>query len=342
MKMPNARILLVDDEPANLNLLRQILKSEHALSFAKSGADALATVEKQRPDLILLDVMMPSMDGYEVCRRLKADPRYRDIPVIFCTAKAEESDESAGFELGAVDYIAKPVRAAVVKARVKTHLALSQQKEELARAAERLHDDLIQSRLQTLQILGRAAEFKDNETGLHVIRMSHYSQSLAKATGWPDEAAELLLSAAPMHDIGKIGIPDAILRKPGRLDDDEMAVMRTHAEIGARIIGSQKPSSRLFDLAASIALSHHEKWNGTGYPRGLSGTEIPIEGRIVAIADVFDALTTRRPYKEPWSINEALDLLRAESGAHFDPELVTAFLDIMPEILAIREQWQEH
>jgi putative two-component system response regulator len=341
MTMPNTRILVVDDEPANLNLLRQILKGEHALSFAKSGADALATVARQPPDLILLDVMMPSMDGYEVCRRLKADPRYCDIPLIFCTAKADESDESAGFELGAVDYIAKPVRAAVVKARVRTHLALSRQKEELTKTAERLHDELVQSRLQTLQMLGRAAEFKDDQTGLHVIRMSHYSQALAKATGWPDEATELLLNAAPMHDVGKIGIPDAILRKPGRLDDDEMAVMRTHAEIGATIIGSQKPSSRLFDLAASIALSHHEKWNGTGYPNGLSGAEIPIEGRVVAIADVFDALTTRRPYKEPWPVDKALDLLRAERGAHFDPELVTAFLDILPEILAIRENWLE-
>ncbi|MBK1646396.1 two-component system response regulator [Thiocapsa imhoffii] len=340
--MPDARILIVDDEPANLNLLRQILKGEHALSFAKSGADALATVAKQPPDLILLDVMMPNMDGYEVCRRLKADPRYRDIPVIFCTAKADESDESTGFELGAVDYITKPVRVAVVKARVRTHLALAQQKEALAKAAEQLHDELIQSRLQTLQMLGRAAEFKDNETGLHVIRMSHYAQALAKATDWPDEAADLLLSAAPMHDVGKIGIPDAILRKPGRLDAEEMAMMRTHAEIGARIIGAQQPGSRLFDLAASIALTHHEKWNGTGYPQGLRGTEIPIEGRIVAIADVFDALTTRRPYKEPWPVERALALFHVERGAHFDPELVSAFLDIMPEILAIREQWQEH
>lgn len=336
-----ARILIVDDEPVNLNLMRQILKNDYVLTFAKSGPEAFENISKQVPDLLLLDIMMPGMDGYTVCQTLNNDPRYADIPVIFCSAMSDEIDETRGFEMGAVDYITKPVSAPVVKARVRTHLSLSNQKMALQQEVKKIHADLISSRFQALQMLGKAAEFKDNETGMHVVRMSYYSAALARATGWPEDQCFTLLNASPMHDVGKIGIPDAILLKPGRLNEEEMEVMRRHAQMGADIINTQNDTSPLFKMAASIAASHHEKWDGSGYPNGLSGEEIPIEGRIVAIADVFDALSSKRPYKDPWPLERILDLLHEEKGRHFDPDLVDKFIEILPEIKAIQQQWQD-
>ena len=200
-------------------------------------------------------------------------------------------------------------------------------------------DELRQTRLQIVQRLGMAAEYKDNETGLHVIRMSHFSKVLALAAGFSEAAAEELLNAAPMHDVGKIGIPDAVLRKPGKLDEQEWAVMRQHVEIGAQIIGEH--ASGLLRTAQRIALSHHEKWDGSGYPNGLSGEDIPLEGRIVAIADVFDALTSVRPYKAAWSVEDAVELLNKERGRHFDPHLVELFIQQLPAILEIKERWAE-
>ena len=335
------KILIVDDEPANLNLLRQILKNDYDLAFAKSGTDALATLLKQKPDLVLLDVMMPGMDGYGVCEQIKGDPRWRDIPVIFCTAMTEEVDEVKGFSLGAVDYITKPVRATVALARVRTHLALSDQNRAFQERIDLIHADLLESRLHALQMLGRAAEFKDNETGLHVIRMSQYAQLLARASGWNEEECRLLFSAAPMHDIGKIGTPDQILLKPGRLTAEEMAIIKQHCETGARIIGEHQGMSRLFEMARTIALTHHERWDGTGYPRGLAGEEIPIEGRIVAIADVFDALNSPRPYKQPWPFEDTVAYLRDQAGQHFDPTLVALFLDHLPQAREVMRQWQD-
>lgn len=326
---PDARpkLLLVDDEPTNLQVLRQILQDDYRLLFAKDGEKALELAERESPALILLDVMMPGMTGHEVCTRLKAQPTTSAIPVIFVTALADVDDEAKGFEVGAVDYITKPVSPPIVRARVRTHLSLVRV------------DELHQTRLQIVQRLGLAAEYKDNETGLHVIRMSYYTHILARAVGLDERAADDLLNAAPMHDVGKIGIPDAILQKAGKLDDSEWAVMRNHAQIGAEIIGEH--DSRLLRMARSIALTHHEKWDGSGYPNGLKGTEIPLEGRIVAIADVFDALTSVRPYKPAWSVEEAVALLRRESGSHFDPELVELFLAQMPAILEIKERWAE-
>jgi putative two-component system response regulator len=271
--------------------------------------------------------MMPGMTGYEVCRALKADPTTRHLPVIFITALTDVEDETQGFAAGAVDYITKPVSPPVVQARVRTHLSLVKV------------DELRQTRLQIVQRLGLAAEYKDNETGLHVIRMSHYAQALALAAGFSPAAAEDLLHAAPMHDVGKIGIPDAILRKPGRLDDEELVVMRRHAEIGAHIIG-EHPSG-LLHMAHKIALTHHEKWDGSGYPRGLRGEDIPLEGRIVAIADVFDALTSKRPYKEAWPVEQALQALREGAGSHFDPALVALFIEHLPDMLVVKARWAE-
>jgi putative two-component system response regulator len=320
-------LLLVDDEATNLQVLRHILQEDYRLLFAKDGAKALEMAERERPDLILLDVMMPGMTGYEVCQALKVQAHLEAIPVIFVTALADVEDEAHGFAVGAVDYITKPVSPPIVRARVRTHLSLVRM------------DELRQTRLQIVQRLGMAAEYKDNETGLHVIRMSHFSKVLALAAGFSEAAAEELLNAAPMHDVGKIGIPDAVLRKPGKLDEQEWAVMRQHVEIGAQIIG-EHPSG-LLRTAQRIALTHHEKWDGSGYPNGLSGEDIPLEGRIVAIADVFDALTSVRPYKAAWSVEDAVRLLQEESARHFDPQLVELFIQQLPAILEIKERWAE-
>ena len=321
------RLLLVDDEPTNLQVLRHVLQADYRLLFATDGARALQVAREQLPQLILLDIMMPGMDGYAVCRALKADPATAGIPVIFITALDDSQDETAGFDVGGVDYLTKPVSPPVVRARVRTHLSLVRMEE------------LRETRLQIVQRLGRAAEYKDNETGMHVIRMSHFSQLLALAAGCSPAWAEDLLNAAPMHDVGKIGIPDAVLRKPGPLDADEWAAMRRHPEIGAEIIG-EHPSGVL-QLAREIALAHHEKWDGSGYPRGLAGEAIPLSARIVAIADVFDALTTRRPYKEPWPVQDALDHIAAQAGKHFDPALVALFAPLLPQLLEIRARWAE-
>ena len=321
------RLLLVDDEPTNLQVLRHVLQADYRLLFATDGARALQVAREQLPQLILLDIMMPGMDGYAVCRALKADPATAGIPVIFFTALNDSQDETAGFDVGGVDYLTKPVSPPVVRARVRTHLSLVRM------------DELRETRLQIVQRLGRAAEYKDNETGMHVIRMSHFSKLLALAAGHSPAWAEDLLNAAPMHDVGKIGIPDAVLRKPGPLDADEWATMRRHPEIGAENIG-EHPSGVL-QLAREIALAHHEKWDGSGYPRGLAGEAIPLSARIVAIADVFDALTTRRPYKEPWPVQDALDHIAAQAGKHFDPALVALFAPLLPQLLEIRARWAE-
>ena len=320
-------VLAVDDEAGNLQLLTQILQDDYRLLCAKEGGRALELARSKRPSLILLDVMMPGIGGYEVCRQLKADPVTAHIPVIFVTTLSDTEDELSGFRQGAVDYITKPVSPPIVQARVRTHLSL-------VRAEE-----LRASRLEIIQRLGLAAEYKDNETGLHVMRMSHYAHVLGRAAGLSEAMADELLHAAPMHDIGKIGIPDRILQKPGKLDADEWIIMKTHAAIGASILGAQPEG--LMGLASQIALAHHEKFDGSGYPKGLAGAAIPLAARIVAIADVFDALTSARPYKQGWPVERALGYLQEQRGQHFDPELVDLFMTVLPEVEAIRQRWGE-
>ncbi|GHE95395.1 HD domain-containing phosphohydrolase [Thalassotalea profundi] len=320
-------ILIVDDEPANLRVLKQILQQDYRLIFAKSGSEALRLAHSKTPNLILLDIMMPDITGLEVCKQLKADIVTTKIPVIFVTALNDHNDEAQGLELGAVDYITKPVSAAVVKARVATHLSLVQA------------DELKRTRLQVIQRLGHAAEYKDNETGMHVMRMSHYSKVIALAYGFSEQKADDLLHAAPMHDLGKIGIPDSIMLKPGKLTEAEFEIMKTHPTIGANILGED--DSDLITLAKIVALTHHEKWDGTGYPNQLAGEDIPIDGRIVALADVFDALTSVRPYKGAWSIEEAMTFIKAQSGIHFDPDLVVVFEQELDKILAIKDRWKD-
>ncbi len=339
-----AKILLVDDIGNNLKLLRSILRNNYDLFFAKNGEDALSLAKTYSPDLILLDIMMPGMDGYEVCSRLKADEKCQNIPVIFVTSKGLAEDETMGFNLGAVDYITKPVSAPVVQARVRTHLQLAQAKKKLASQNLQLEkkvrertEELHRTRLEIIRRLGRAAEYRDNETGMHVIRMSHYSRLVGLAMGLPNSQAELLLHASPMHDIGKIGIPDQVLLKPAKLNSDEWSIMKQHPEIGVQIIGEH--TSELLTMGRVICLNHHEKWNGGGYPAGLKKNNIPLEGRIVAIADVFDALTTKRPYKKAFPLDVVLNIIRDEKEKHFDPQVVDAFFDTLTEILAIREQY---
>jgi putative two-component system response regulator len=324
---PRPRILAVDDEPTNLQLLRQILQDHYGLLFAKDGQRALQLAQQERPDLILLDVMMPGMTGYDVCRQLKSAEETAAIPIIFVTALAATADELTGFEAGAVDYIMKPVSPPIVKARVRTHLSLVRM------------DELRETRLQIVQRLGLAAEYKDNETGLHVIRMSHFAQLLGLAAGMNEQQADDLLHAAPLHDVGKIGIPDRILQKGGKLDPEEWRIMQGHVTIGANIIGRHERG--VLAMAHRIVLSHHEKWDGSGYPSGLAGEAIPLEGRIVAVADVFDALTSVRPYKRAWSVEDALQYLRDNRGKHFEPALVDHFVTLIPAVREIMLRWAE-
>ena len=322
----NYKVLLVDDEPNNLKVLQQILKERFQLLFAIDGEKALAAAHAHQPDIILLDIMMPGMDGYQVCTRLKADPLTAHIPVIFVTAMGDKNDEAHGFDVGAVDYIQKPVSAPIVLRRVQTHLSLVRAVEldKLARAA--------------IVMLGDAGHYNDPYTGDHIWRMAAYSAALARAAGWTPSQVEMMELAAPTHDTGKIGIPHAILKAPRGLSQDEWPIMRQHARIGYEIL--RKADNPVFKMAAEIAHYHHEKWDGSGYLAGLKGEEIPESARIVAIADVFDALSTKRPYKEPWPLDETLKTMRQNAGSHFDPRLLDLFIGIMPDILRLKGKWE--
>ena len=334
--IPKQSILVVDDTPENIDLLSEILCDDYRIRVATSGEKALKIVySDDPPDLILLDIMMPGLSGLEICRRLKANPDRRRIPIIFVTVMSSTEDERIGLEIGAVDYITKPISPPIVKARVRTHLALYDQTRELERMVRQRTHELMTTRQQIIRRLGRAAEFKDNETGNHVLRMSHYARLIAEQYGLGLEATSVLFNTAPMHDIGKIGIPDSILLKPGKLDAEEWKIMHQHPIMGAEIIG--KHDNDLLETARIIALTHHEKWDGSGYPQGLKGECIPLEGRIVAIADVFDALVSERPYKKPVPLDEALAYMEGQAGIHFDPALMQAFKAALPEVLRIRE-----
>ena len=333
-------ILLVDDVADNIDILNAILLPHYRTRVALNGEKALRIAGSANPpDLILLDIMMPGLNGYDVCQQLKANPDTRDIPVIFVTAMSEVEDEKRGLELGAVDYITKPVSPPIVLARVRTHLALYDQNRELARQVGERTAELFNTRQQIIRRLGRAAEFRDNETGNHIIRMSHFCRLIGAAAGLGEKSVEMLYNASPMHDVGKIGIPDHILLKQGKLDDEEWAIMRRHPEIGADIIGQH--SDELLQTAWMIALCHHEKWDGSGYPAGLKGEEIPLMARIAALADVFDALTTVRPYKRAWSVEEAVSFIESQAGSHFDPALIEPFKRVLPDMLRIREEFSD-
>lgn len=324
--MHQAPVLIVDDEPHNLAALEQILSPKYPLVFARSGKDALSAASRHAPSLILLDIEMPTMDGYTVCRQLKANPKTEGIPVIFVSHLAEVGDEAAGFDAGAVDYIVKPVSPRIVLARVHTHLSLVQV------------SSLEQSYRDAIHMLGEAGHFNDADTGAHIWRMADYVGVLAESYGLPHDVCAQLELAAPMHDTGKIGIPHALLIKPGKLDASEWAVMKQHCRIGYDIL--IKSNAPIFRMAAEIALRHHERWDGSGYPDGLVGEAIPLSARIVALADVFDALTMKRPYKEPWPLDRVIQTVRDSAGSHFDPQLVSVFESALPRILDIKSVWE--
>ncbi|CAM5346556.1 response regulator [Thauera mechernichensis] len=345
MNMPEQAIkpllLIVNDVPTNIEVLRGVLRPHYRLKIATCGERALQiAAQEPMPDLVLLDVMMPDMDGYAVCKRLKADPRTHAIPVIFVSACDDEDDHEHGFDAGAVDYITKPVRPRIVLSRVAAHLAANRHTLQLEAQVRERTRQLNHASIKIIRNLCNAAEFKDDETGKHVVRMSHYARSLARALQQDAAWSELLFNAAPMHDIGKIGIPDHILGKPGKLTAEEWEVMKTHAAIGAHIIGDPE-GSELLALATTVAVSHHEKWDGSGYPRGLAGEAIPLAGRIVAVADVFDALTSVRPYKKAWSVDDALAHIQAQAGQHFDPVLAASFVSLRAEIEDIRARYAD-
>ena len=318
-------ILIVDDEPGNLAIMRAILEDSYRLVFARDGREALAAILKHRPVMVLLDIGLPDIDGYALCRQIKEGDTTHSIQVIFVTAYTDMEHEMAGFEAGSVDYIVKPVSRSVVRARVRAHLSM-------VRAAA-----LEQSHLDAITMLGHAGHYNDTDTGAHIWRMAAYARALATACGWSFDRSAQLELAAPMHDTGKLGIPQSILRKQGPLDADEWVIMKTHSKIGHDILSMSEAT--VFRLAAEIALRHHEKWDGSGYPDGLQGKQIPKSARIVALADVFDALSMQRPYKQPWPIDKILAYIEAGAGVHFDPELVPIFCKILPQLVEIQNQW---
>ena len=333
-------VLVVDDVPENIDLLGEILRDDYYVRVATGGEKALRMIySDEPPDLVLLDIMMPGLSGLELCRRIKANPDRRKIPIIFVTAKSTPEDERVGLDTGAVDYITKPVSPPVVLARVRTHLALYDQARELERMVMQRTSELGMSRLQIIRRLGHAAEFRDDATGNHILRVAHYSRLIAEAYGLGPNATRIIFSTAPMHDVGKIGIRDAVLLKPGRLTEEEWAEVRRHPAIGADIVGMH--DNELLASARTIALTHHEHWDGSGYPNNLKGDAIPLEGRIVAIADVFDALTSSRSYKRAFSVEESLNIMGEQDRGHFDPALMAAFHEVLPEVLRVNREYAD-
>ena len=349
-----AVILVVDDQPQNVELLEaRLLPEGYAVIKAANGEEALERLSGNPVDLILLDVMMPGMDGFEVTRRIRQDDMHRLLPIVLVTALRDSEDRVKGIEAGCDDFISKPFDKTELLARVRSLLKVKayndlmahyrgELESEVGRRTEELKGALERIKaasLDTIYRLSMAAEYRDEDTGAHIKRMSRYSAAVARRMGLDEAAVEIILYAAPMHDLGKIGIPDQILLKPGKLDPIEWDIMKLHTVIGAKILAGS--DAEFIRLAASIAECHHEKWDGSGYPRGLQGTDIPIAGRIAAIADVFDALTSRRPYKEPFSVEKTLAIIRDGRQSHFDPDVVDAFLAVQDEVLAIKKQSED-
>ncbi len=342
-----AKILIVDDQPANVTLIEKMLDIDGYINVISTTdpTQVEAIYMEQNSDLILLDLNMPMMDGYQVLAKIReVDPDYP--PIIVLTAQSDRESRIKALDLGARDFLAKPFDRVELMTRIRNMLevrimtmVMKDQNKILDSMVKERTKELNDTRLEVIRRLGRAAEYRDDMTGFHIIRMSRYSQLLALAAGMDEKEAEVLLNASPMHDIGKIGIPDNILLKPGKLDPEEWKIMQTHVDIGVEILSGS--NSVLMDMAAEVAQNHHEKWDGSGYPRALSGENIPLTGRIVAVADVFDALTSERPYKKAWSIEEAVEFLKEQSGKHFESRLVELFLEILPDILLIREQYSE-
>lgn len=359
--MSAATILIVDDEPTNLSILANLLRPEYQVRAANSGESALrAAASEPRPDLMLLDVMMPGMDGYTVLKRLRENPSTVDIPVIFLTALADDSEEERGLVLGAADFISKPIKPLVMLARLRTQLEAKQARDWMrdqnaaleAEIARRMaENDLTQ--LVSIRALAHLAETRDPETGNHIQRTQNYVHLLAMRLRQNPRFSmllsqrniDLLTKSAPLHDIGKVGIPDSILLKPGPLTPTEWAIMKTHAKLGSDAIEQAEIDADMpldfLVLAKEIAHWHHEKWDGSGYPDGLAGDAIPISARLMAVADVFDALISTRVYKPGLPVPEAREIIANGRGKHFDPDVVDAFLADFAEMVAVKERYRD-
>jgi putative two-component system response regulator len=337
---PEEKILLVDDNTTNLQLLHETLDGlGYKLLAAKNGKSALAIADKAKPSLILLDIMMPGMDGYEVCRRLKSEERTSQIPVIFITALADEQDEAKGLGLGAVDYITKPIKPELVRARVRNHLELKRHRDHLEKLVAERTRRLALTQAVTIESLATLAEYRDPETGGHIKRTQNYVKALAvRLKDHPrfrdelqEDTIELLYLSAPLHDLGKVGVPDNVLLKADKLSDEEFEEMKKHTVYGEealRITEQKLGGDSFLHYAREIAHTHQEKWDGTGYPQGLRGDEIPLSGRLMALADVYDALISKRVYKPPFPHEKAVEIIVEGKGKHFDPDIVDAFLEL--------------
>ncbi|MBB2495717.1 response regulator [Aquipseudomonas ullengensis] len=359
--LEKATVLVVDDTPDNLALMSDLLKGNYRVKVANSGEKALRISHTGTPpDLILLDIMMPDMDGYEVCQRLKQDPATRDIPVIFLTAKVAVEDERKGFELGAVDYITKPISPPIVMARVKTHLAMKAQADFLRDQNDYLEQEVTKRTrevmaIQDVTILAMAslAETRDSDTGNHIRRTQFYVKALAEklkshprfAATLTDHYITMLFKSAPLHDIGKVGIPDRILLKPGKFTPEEFEIMKSHTTLGRDAIAHAEEllgmKVEFLSMAKEIAYAHQEKWNGSGYPEGISGDDIPVSARLMAVADVYDALISRRVYKEGMPHEKAVDIIAEGRGSHFDPDMVDAFLELQEQFRTIAARYAD-
>ncbi len=340
-------ILIVDDTELNISTLMDLLDDKYDIVASLDGESALEIVEEEEKiDLILLDIMMPGMDGFEVCRRLKANSKTNDIPIIFITAKTDDESIEKAYELGGIDYITKPFRAREVLSRISNHLALSEQShileqkvKEKTKELQLLNQEIEDTQREVVFTMGAICERRSKETGNHVKRVALYSELLAKYYGLDEKDVQMLKEASPMHDIGKVAIPDIILNKPARFTPEEFEQMKKHADLGYEML---KYSNRpLLKLAAIVAYQHHEKWDGTGYPNGLKGEDIDINGRITAVADVFDALGSSRVYKKAWSDEEIFKLFKEEKGKHFDPKLVEIFFEHLDKFLEIRDKFKD-
>ncbi len=340
MKHRKFRILIVDDTTKNIQLIGAILSNQnYEVAFATDGYKALLAIEKYQYDLILLDVMMPGIDGYQTCVGIKKMPNGIHTPVIFLTAKTDEDSIVKGFDSGGIDYVAKPFNKRELLARVETHLKLKDYEYNLEQNVKELTKEIEDTQREVVFTMGAIGETRSRETGNHVKRVAKYCYLFAVKYGLSIADATLLEEASPMHDIGKVGIPDSILNKPGKLYGEEWEIMKTHAELGYEMLKfSERP---ILKAAASVALTHHEKFDGSGYPKGLKGQDIPIYGRILAICDVFDALGSERCYKKAWPDENIWKLLREESGKHFDPALVDIFFENRDDFILIRDQLKD-
>ncbi len=352
-KLEECTVLVVDDSIYNLDIIVSMLDNLYNVIVASDGESVLSLIKEIIPDLILLDIVMEGIDGFEVCRRLKSLKETADIPVIFLSGNREAADKNKGFAYGAVDYITKPFEVNEVKARIKTHLSLKIAQEELKNQNAKLESEvekrtfelrktvleLKYSYQETIFLLSKAAEYRDDDTGSHLLKVSSYCRTIARAMEFEETTVENLYYASLLHDIGKIGIPDNILLKKGAYDQGEWEIMKKHTLIGSMILSSS--NVEVIKMGELIALTHHEKWDGSGYPKGLKGEDIPLISRVVSVADVFDALVSKRVYKEEFTIEDALFEIKKSSGRHFDPKVVDAFLGVIDDILGIMNKYKE-